>query len=152
MLRFTKETDYGLVLLKFLLERPEGTVRSARELAAATTLPLPMVAGLLKRLAKQGILLSFRGPRGGYALRCDSITVASAIEALQGPISLTTCNGAGIGDCLMSGGCPIVSYTREITVTIRNSLERLDLKTLFEISGPTPPDGPESENPEEEPR
>lgn len=146
MLKFSKDTDYGLALLKYLLRQPEGAKFSARDLAEATTLPQPMVAGLLKRLTKHRILISFRGARGGYALARDEITVADAVEALQGPILLTTCNGSGVGDCLMAGGCPIVSCTHEISAAVRRALSGLDLKSLFETPT-TPPSEPHAAPP-----
>jgi Rrf2 family protein len=142
MLRFTKDIDYGLVLLKCLLHQPEGSIMSARELADATTLPQPVVAGLLKRLTRRRLLHSHRGVRGGYALVRHSITVAAAVEALQGPILLTTCGGTGVGDCQMSGHCSIVSHTPEISAIVRNALQGIDLKELFEpAESPTPSSG-----------
>jgi hypothetical protein len=42
MLRISKLTDYGIVLLAYFAERP-GTTLIARELASATGLPVPAV-------------------------------------------------------------------------------------------------------------
>lgn len=138
MLRFSKEADYGLTLLRHLFRQGAGGVHSARDLAEATTLPLPMVAGLLKRLAKHGILVSYRGARGGYALARGEISVVEALEALQGPLFVIPCDES-IGDgCLLARGCPIASCMREISTAVRGALEALDLSSLLASPSSSP--------------
>src|SRR3989442_15648648 len=72
-------------------EGPHG----ARDIAGETQLPLPAVSKLLKSLARQGLLISSRGAKGGYQLArpAEQITVPEMIAALEGrPIALTDCN------------------------------------------------------------
>ena len=57
MIRITKQTDYGIVLLTHLAAHPERQL-NAPELAAETHLPLPMVSKILKLVAREGL----RGP------------------------------------------------------------------------------------------
>ena len=68
MLRITKLTDYGIVLLTQMANAPAEAVHNARDLAAGSKLPLPMATKILKALARGGILASHRGARGGYLL------------------------------------------------------------------------------------
>ena len=77
MLRLSKETEYGIVLLRLFLVGAEPGVRSARDLATESSLPLPTVARILKRLAKHGILISHRGTHGGYEAAGDCRPPAS---------------------------------------------------------------------------
>ena len=53
MLRITKQTDYGIVLLTHLAAEP-ARLYNAPELAAEARLPLPMVSKILKMLARDG--------------------------------------------------------------------------------------------------
>ena len=78
MIRMTKLSDYGLVLLTHFA-RHEDDLHSAVELAQAANLPLPTVGKILKILAKEGILGSNRGAKGGYKLarRPSAISVIS---------------------------------------------------------------------------
>ena len=55
MIRMTKQTDYGFILLSRLAEQPQR-VAAAPELAAETRLPLPMVSKILKILVRRGLL------------------------------------------------------------------------------------------------
>lgn len=65
MLCLTKKTEYALTALAYLAEQ-SPRVSSAREIAQAYSLPLPLLMKILKCLQHHGILLSTRGVRGGY--------------------------------------------------------------------------------------
>src|SRR5919201_5762535 len=83
MLRMSKLTDYGLVLLTHMAQRSVEEVRTAHELAETSKVPLPTVSKILKELSRAGIVISHRGRRGGYTLARSpaQISVASVVEA-----------------------------------------------------------------------
>ena len=98
MFRMTKLTDYGIVLLTQFASARGPAPRSPRASSRTETrLPLPTVGKLLKQLSHGGLLASQRGTKGGYALARPprEITVASIIEALEGPVAITECDGPG---------------------------------------------------------
>jgi Rrf2 family protein len=144
MLRLSKETEYAIVLLRLFLTGTSTSVRSARDLADESSLPRPTVARILKRLARNGILDSHRGTRGGYeaAVDCREVTVAAVVRAMQGQIALTTCGGTGHGDCLLAGGCPVVAPLHRVTQAIRAALEDLTLGELFGSDALAEPEAP----------
>ena len=86
MLRISKLTDYGTVVLAYLAGNP-ASVASAAEVAAATGLGLPTVSKLLKALGRAGLVTSTRGAQGGYQLAREAanISAADVIDALEGP-------------------------------------------------------------------
>jgi len=87
MLRISKLTDYGIMLLTYMARGPALLTYSAPELAARSNLPLPTVSKLLKTLARRGVLIAQRGAKGGFSLarRPEDISVAEIIQALEGP-------------------------------------------------------------------
>ena len=93
MLRISKLTDYGTVVLAELAATPD-TVCSAADVAQATGIGLPTVSKLLKRLARADLVLSTRGVNGGYRLAREprEISAADVIDALEGPVSITECS------------------------------------------------------------
>src|SRR4029077_17335900 len=109
MIRLGKLTDYGLVLMSYVAKGDEHGLRTARDLAAKSKLPLPTVSKLLKVLLQNGFLVSHRGTRGGYALARppQEISVAEMISALEGPIGLTECTTDVTGICDLEPSCPI---------------------------------------------
>lgn len=93
MFKLSKATDYGIVLLARLARDSSVEPQNARELAASSELPVPMVSKVLKALAKEGLLVSHRGSKGGYRLarEPEELTVAEMIRVLEGPVGLTDC-------------------------------------------------------------
>lgn len=136
MLRMSRITDYGIVLLTQLAATPDDAVHNARELAASTGLPLPVVSKILKALTREGFLHSQRGAKGGYALarRAEEISVAAVIDALEGPIALTEC-GTHVGACERESRCAVRAPWQQINREVRKALERVRLSHLVPPGG-----------------
>ncbi len=66
---------------------------SSEELAASLHASKAHLSKVLKALADSGLLLSKRGPDGGYslALPASQVTMLQIYEALQGPLRLDGC-------------------------------------------------------------
>jgi FeS assembly SUF system regulator len=135
MLRMTKQTDYGIVLLIYMSQHGTDVMHNARDLAQATGLPLPMVSKILKALARGEVLQSHRGTKGGYGLArpAQRITVTQIIEALEGPIALTECVGDLPSSCSVQSLCPVRVSWRRVNHAIRHALDEI---TLLEMAEP----------------
>jgi FeS assembly SUF system regulator len=132
MIRISKLTDYGIVLLT-LVARADGT-RTASELADESRLPLPTVSKILKALARAGMLSSHRGAQGGYALARppDRITVADVIEVLEGPVAVTECcHRSPSSSCDIERACPVRTNWRRINDVVRGALDSLSLAEMM---------------------
>ena len=94
MIRVSKLTDYGIVLLSYFAHNAEKQPFSAKPLSEASQIPLPTVSKLLKMLTNTGLLVSERGRNGGYSLakKPHEISVAQVISLLEGPLALTECS------------------------------------------------------------
>lgn len=138
MLRISKLTDYGTVVLVELANDRPGFV-SAAEVAQATGLGLPTVSKLLKTLAKAGLVTSTRGSHGGYRLSRDAreISAADVIDAFEGPVSITECS-ASDSRCGLEAMCSVGSAWQRINVAIRRALDEISLADLLRANSPTP--------------
>lgn len=94
MLRLSKKADYALIAMKHLALRPEQGASSAREIAEQYDIPVELMAKVLQRLAREGLLASHHGTRGGYHLvrPATTISVADVIQAIDGPLTVTACS------------------------------------------------------------
>jgi FeS assembly SUF system regulator len=130
MLRLSKLTDYGTVIMTHMAREPERTYNAA-ELAAAIGVALPTAAKILKTLVKGGLLVSVRGARGGYMLSRSpgDITIARIIEAMEGPIGMTEC-GVTAGLCAQEGYCSIRANWQRINQVIRLALDHMTLAQM----------------------
>lgn len=132
MLRMSRMTDYGTVVLATLASR-EGEVFSAAEVADATQLNEPTVKKILKTLTRAGLVDSFRGQQGGYALKGSShdISAARILDALEGPVALTECSAAD-NTCQIQSCCTVGRSWQMINHQIRVALEDVTLAQLLQ--------------------
>ena len=138
MIRISKLTDYGTVLLAHLARYPDQVCSSA-DIAAHTGIALPTASKLLKSLARNGLVISTRGANGGYRLAHDArdISAADIIDALEGPVSITECS-ASDSHCDIEADCSVGNAWQRINVAIRNALQEISLVDLLRSSSPVP--------------
>lgn len=109
-----------------------SSLRTARDLAAESKLPVSTVSKLLKHLLQSGLLTSHRGTKGGYLLARDprEISVLEVIAAVEGPMALTECSTDVSGLCQIEPCCPIKTNQRIINQALRGVLEKVMLSDL----------------------
>ena len=132
MLRITKQTDYGLMLLARLADLPRDRVLSAPEAADWSGLSVPMVSKILKLLTRSEIVVSTRGAGGGYRLAADpeAVSVADVIRALEGPISMVEC-ATQPGSCEHEPRCPVRVNWSRINRELERTLERIPISEMI---------------------
>ena len=138
MIRLTRLTDYGILLLT-TFARGDGRQRSARELSSEARLPLPTVSKLLKVLARSGLLEAHRGVKGGFTLARppERITVAEVIDALEGPIGMTECSTHD-PDCGIERTCITRSHWMKINQAVLGALRGITLAEMARPMGEAP--------------
>jgi FeS assembly SUF system regulator len=142
MLRLSKLTDYAVVVLIRLAEREQAecfdNVQTSPGIAAATGVPEPTVAKVLKALAGASLVVSQRGARGGYRLArpLGTISVADVITAVDGPIALTACVDGGAGGCDVQSLCAVRGRWDLVNEAIRTALVGITLADMREASVP----------------
>ena len=136
MFRLSKLTDYATIVLVRLGEAGTEAVQTSPGIAAATGIPEPTVAKVLKAMGGCRLVISQRGARGGYRLGrgLSSITVADVIEAIDGPIALTACvDGGGCENgCL----CPLRGRWDPVNSAIRTALRAISLADMRDSMAP----------------
>jgi Rrf2 family protein len=94
MLRLSKKADYALIAMKHLALQGDRGSSSAREIAEQYDIPIELMAKVLQRLVRRGLLTSHQGTHGGYQLMRQParISVADVIQAIDGPVTVTACS------------------------------------------------------------
>ena len=138
MLRISKLTDYGTVVLGHLAQSDSALV-SAADVASATGLGLATVSKVLKSLLKAGLVMSSRGSQGGYRLARTPATISATdvIDALEGPVSITECSGHD-SQCGMEDICSVGGAWQRVNLAIRRALDDISLADLARANAPTP--------------
>jgi len=145
MLKLTKKADYGLIALRHLAETAKQHVAgtkasaSAKDIADAYGIPLPLLSKVLQKLARSGLLASEQGTNGGYRLARDAsqISTLEAIRAIDGPIILTQCFTEHSG-CMQTELCPVREPLRKVHEGILGLLSNITLADLASDDMPVP--------------
>lgn len=135
MIRLNALTDYAVVILAQMTRDPAKLV-TATQLAEETAVPAPTVSKVLKELAREGVLTSHRGVKGGYVLagKPEDITVLQIIRALEGPVALTSCVDGSLNDCDVESLCPMRGNWEKVNMAVRSALGSV---TLADMALPT---------------
>lgn len=125
---FTRGADYALRGMIYLAQQPRDKLSMASEIAASEEMPEYFFSKVFQNLAKSGLINSFRGSNGGFALAKSpaEITIREVIESLEGPITISKCvNSPEV--CDRSGTCPLHLWWKEAQ---DNLVSMLDNRTL----------------------
>jgi FeS assembly SUF system regulator len=128
MLRITKITDYGFILLAYMASQDLNSLHNAKDLSAKSEIALPTVSKVLKILTQGKILRSHQGSKGGYSLSRapHEISAAEIIEAVEGPVAITDCSSAD--GC--ERDCQVSTSWQKINGAILGALEGLTLADM----------------------
>ena len=131
MLRFTKRADYGLMAIHYIAVHEDGGAVSAKRIAEEFAIPPELLAKILQRLAKQRLITSQNGPKGGYVLarRAMEITVGQVVTALEGPINIVECLEED-SECPQMARCNLRRPVRKIQAAISHMLDTMSLAEL----------------------
>ncbi|HXV61816.1 MAG TPA: Rrf2 family transcriptional regulator [Vicinamibacteria bacterium] len=131
MLKLSKKVDYALIALMHLARQDSGSSLSAREIASGYGLPPDLLAKVLQRLAREGIVESHQGIKGGYSLKtaASRIDVVRVIEAIDGPLTITQCI-SDLGTCEQFDTCNVKSPLQRLGDEVLRTLKRVTIADL----------------------
>ncbi len=130
-MRLTRGADYGARGILCLARCPADSVVLVRDIAASEGLPESYLSKLMQALAKDGLVRSHRGAKGGFSLAREpqDISLRQVIEAIDGPIALNRCL-APSEHCDLEETCAIRPVLAEAQ---RRMLQVLDSTTLQDL-------------------
>ena len=135
-MRLSSMADYAVITMSAAARHCGAARVNASQLAAETGLPAPTVQKLVSKLSAAGLLKSVRGAGGGLTLArpAAAISLADIIEAVEGPIALTSCL-EGAQDCTLEGGCSVRPHWPVVNEALRGALAGVSLIRLAQPHG-----------------
>jgi FeS assembly SUF system regulator len=133
-MRLTSLADYAVVMMAAAARHGAEARLSATLLAEETGVPLPTAQKLTGRLAAAGLLATARGTGGGFRLarRAGEISLADIVEAVEGPILMTSCVDADRHDCVLESACQVRPHMNLVNGAVRGALQGVSLSSLAE--------------------
>ncbi|WP_018936596.1 Rrf2 family transcriptional regulator [Thioalkalivibrio sp. ALJ24] len=131
-MKLTTKGRYAVTaMLDVATHTREGPV-SLAEVAGRQKLSLSYLEQLFSRLRKQGLVVSSRGPGGGYALSRDAgeINVAEIIMAVDEPVDVTRCGGKA--NCNKNSRCLTHDLWADLSDQVYDFLSNRSLAEVLE--------------------
>jgi len=130
MLRLSKRVEYGLMALQHLAKR--GGVSTVREISEEYHISYDLLAKILQDLKRDGLIDSYQGVRGGYALMLtpQSISLTRVVGALEEDTGIMDCATSAAG-CSRSGTCSIEAPMHKLQATIDKALSSVTVAQLM---------------------
>ncbi len=135
MLKLSKKADYALIAVRHLATLGVMQSQSAGDIAESYDISATLLAKVLQRLAKHGLVTARHGSSGGYQLARDpkDISALEVISAVDGPIVITSCITSH-GNCDQSSKCTVREPLRRINESIAQVLRAVTISQMTEDS------------------
>jgi Rrf2 family protein len=130
-MKLTRASVHAVQALIYLARQEPERLVTAAEVGGATGVPARLLPKLLLPLASAGVLVSLRGPRGGYrvARTAAAITLLEVVEAVEGPLEVEF---PTFGEQSRVPTSALVAVCDEVSTWIRG---RLGTVTLADLGG-----------------
>ena len=135
MLKLTKKADYGLIAMRYLAEQAPDSSSSAKDIAEAHGIPPELLAKILQKLVKAGLLVSHHGINGGYVLsrQPNTISAYEVIRAIEGPVFITSCVTVSGDNCEHTDRCTVREPLRKVRESIEQVLSKITISDMAEV-------------------
>ena len=135
-MRLSSLADYAVVMMSAAARHCGQAKVNATTLSAETGIPLPTAQKLVSRLSIAGLLESSRGTGGGVRLARPpaAISLADIVEAVEGPIQMTSCVDAERHDCVLESCCQVRPHMNVVNGAVRGALAGVSLSSLARVS------------------
>jgi len=110
MLQLSKKVEYGLIALRHMAMNPRGQVFTAKEIAVKYDVPYELLAKVLQKLTKAGVIISIQGMHGGYSLakKPSELQISSVINIIEEEKpTIAECYAEGGEACSIFNACTI---------------------------------------------
>jgi Rrf2 family protein len=133
MLRLTKKVEYGLIALKHINEKTGEEICPAKEIAECANIPRELLAKILQRLTRAGMIKSIQGPKGGYVLSCSlsDVSLSKFLDTIEGGYAMVECATESVENCSLVDCCNVRSPLLRINQQMKLFLDKITLADIL---------------------
>ncbi len=133
MVRLSKKVEYGLIAIRHIATGMNANVITAKEIADKYRISFELLAKVLQKLARAGLITSQQGMRGGYTLakNPNEISVSMIINAIEGgSMGIAQCMTEGPESCNIFPVCTIKSPLSKVQANIDIAFNNMTLAQI----------------------
>jgi Rrf2 family protein len=133
MLKLSKKVEYGLLAIKHIASQSGGDIMTAKEISLRYHIPFDLLSKILQKLAKEKIITSYQGVKGGYGLISSpsDLKISQIINAIEGPQVLMECESKDAQFCEQFQSCTIRNPLQKIQVNINDVFDNMTLQEII---------------------
>lgn len=132
---FSKACEYGIRASIYIAKQSQLDRKvSLKEVADAIESPAAYTSKILQLLSRHNIILSGKGPTGGFSMdkfELDKIKLSTIVQAIDGDDIYIGC-GLGLNKCNEKEPCPVHNQFKLIREELKKMLETTTVKALAE--------------------
>ena len=128
----TREIDYTVRALKSLANRGNNII-PVKELVEELGVTRPMLRKIMQELAKNGVVVSYKGNNGGFQLnkKPEDIYLIDLVEIFQGKFSMNECI-LNRDLCPNRDNCILKNKIEDIEKNVKRQLGSINLESLMD--------------------
>jgi len=133
--KLSKKADYSLIAVKHLAMHRTDHACSASEISEEYGISTTLMAKVLQRLAREGLVAAKHGSAGGYQLAKEpgQVSALDVISAIDGPVLITSCVTSH-GHCETTDRCSVREPLRRVNESILHVLSTVTIAHMSEDS------------------
>ncbi len=131
-MRLTTKGRYAVTAMLDLALHATKSPVSLADISDRQSISVSYLEQLFAKLRKRGLVLSVRGPGGGYQLAAPpkTVFVAQIIDAVDESVDATRCGGQG--DCQQGATCLTHELWSDLSTQIHTFLANISLQELLD--------------------
>ncbi|MDO9621900.1 MAG: Fe-S cluster assembly transcriptional regulator IscR [Moraxellaceae bacterium] len=131
-MRLTTKGRYAVTAMLDLALHATKSPVSLADISDRQSISVSYLEQLFAKLRKRGLVLSVRGPGGGYQLAAQpkTVFVAQIIDAVDESVDATRCGGQG--DCQQGATCLTHELWSDLSTQIHTFLANISLQELLD--------------------
>jgi Rrf2 family protein len=134
MLKLSTKGEYGMrAMFEIAKGYPESPI-TIKEISRRQEVSVSYLEQILNRLRKAGLIVSVKGPGGGYLLSRSpgQISIGEILMELEGPVAISACHDPQGAGCVRVEGCVTALLWKALGEKIEGFLRTVTLMDLLD--------------------
>ena len=125
---FSRACEYAIKIMIYIAgNEQEGRRTGVKEISEAIKSPEAFSAKILQQLVKSDLLVSYKGPTGGFELKDNKIKLVDIVRAIDGNKLMEDCV-LGFETCSGKNPCPVHFRFIEIREQLNETLLSTEIR------------------------
>ena len=131
-MKISSRGRYALRLMLDLVENGGDSWSTLRDISARQGLSVKYLEQIVPSLSKSGLLLSVRGPQGGYKLsrKPQEYTIGDILRAIEGNLAPIACLSTEVNDCEHADTCATLQFWKGLHNVVNEYVDSVTLDDL----------------------